>query len=180
MQRDGADDDGGAGDAEGDGCSSLAALTGVHRCVDALLFEQGDERGFDLVGERAGGGELAVIGGDAGLEEGFELCRLPPHEVGEVDGLELACGGGGELDDECFGVDGVADVAEEAGVDDALEGFFDGLLCERLAGREGGDAEDLGGVGAGWCLDADGLGGVGLGSGGERRRERGGLRAGVG
>ncbi len=89
--------------------------------VYAFGVEEGDERGYDLIGERAGEGKLAVEGGDAGLEEGFEFGGLPPDEVGEVRGLKLAAGGGGELDDEGGGVDGVGDVGEEAGVGDALQ-----------------------------------------------------------
>ena len=154
------------GDGEGD-VAGAAGLQGFDGGVYAFGVEERDERGDDLVGERAGEGELAVIGGDGGFDEGFELGGLPPDEVGEVHGLELAAGGGCELDGEGVGVDGVADVGEEAGVDDALQGCFDLLLGERDAGGEGGYAERLGCVDVGGRVDADGFGGVGLGVGGE-------------
>ena len=143
----------------------------VYIGVNTFGAEEGDERGFDLVGERAGDGELTVVAGDGGFEEGFEFGGLPPDEVGEVCGLELAAGRGRELDDERGGVDGVADVGEEAGVGEALEGGFDLLLGEGGVGGEGGDAESFGGVDGGGRVDADGFRGVGLREGGEGREE---------
>jgi hypothetical protein len=79
-----------------------------------------------------------------------------------MNGLELAAGGGGELDDEGGGVYGVADVGEETGVGDALEAGFDLLFGEGGVGGEGGDAESFGGVDGGRSVYADGFGSVSL------------------
>jgi hypothetical protein len=161
-----ADEDSGAGDAEGHGVAGDAILMGIDGGVDAFGLEEGNESEPDLVGERAGEREFAVVGGDFGFYEGFELGGLPPDEVGEMDGLELVAGRGNELDDEGGGVDGVADVGEEAGIAEALEGGFDLLLGEGSVGGESGDAESFSSVDGGGRVDADGFGGVGL-------RERG-------
>ena len=87
-----ADDDGGAGDAEGDSVGGEAGLVGIDCGVDTLGLEEGDERCDDLIGERAGERKVAVVGGDLGFEDAFEFGGLPPNEVGEVDWLELAAG----------------------------------------------------------------------------------------
>jgi len=162
LEVDVADENGRAGDAEGDDVCGAAGLVGIDHGVDSLGAEKGDERGSDLVGEGSGEGKLAVVGGHFGFEEGFEFSGLPPDEVGEMNRLKLVAGGWYELDDEGGRTDCVADVAEEAGVAETLEGGFNLLLGEGSVGRECRDAESFGGVDRCGRVEADGLGGVGL------------------
>ena len=164
-----AEDDAGMIDGDGEGPAVGVGIVGGsdgERDVETLLLRDGRESRFNLCGQGAGLGQLAVVERDAGFELMLKVVRRPPGEVDEADGQLGGAGGGGEGDDEGGVVDVPVDVGEGSRVGELLQAGLDFVLRDGDADLPTGESEELGGV-LGWCAgEADGFGRIGLRGGG--------------
>ena len=87
---------------------------------DTFFGNHGLESGDDAVLKIAGDGDDADVERDAGFQGGGELVGCPPDEIGEGGVEEVVGRHGLEGVDEAPGIGREVDVAEEAGVAEAL------------------------------------------------------------